>query len=88
MQSVRIRGSTIQRLVAQVGPAGTTRPSSRASKRPLSGFPFTHSDLCEPICFAKETDKASAIAQFADLEGLAGQEIFKRIEAARQLEPS
>ena len=51
----------------------------------LSGFAFKHPDLCEPICFEKETRKASA--KFANPEGLAGP-IFMRIEAARQLEPS
>jgi hypothetical protein len=53
----------------------------------LSGFAFKHPDLCEPICFEKETRKASARAKFANPEGLAGP-IFMRIEAARELEPS
>jgi hypothetical protein len=38
----------------------------------LSGFAFKHPDLCEPICFEKETRKASARAKFANPEGLAG----------------
>jgi hypothetical protein len=43
----------------------------------LSGFPFKHPDLCEPICIEKEPRKPSANAKFANPEGLAGPMHFR-----------
>lgn len=75
------------RKIAQVDAISRQKPMSRENR---SREPEGLLEVTTPVSY-QEVNGASAkpasTPNFADLEGLAGPEIFQRIEAARRFEP-